>query len=438
MHRLFMLLGICAAVALAAIAFGGRNPAVRADGGGSISGRLINDLDGDGDPGDVNEPGLPGWRVVLWKETEHGQSDPVELRTDRNGGYDFQGLAPGGYEVIVPCEGQPQLWMATWPSSYAEVSPTVEEGRDSGPIDFLLKTFDESPQPTGSISGRLTWDENRNGQPDPSEHGAGGWTVDIGMRDKPQCFTVEDKQATTSASGDFTVSGLIAGTYVASTVQPPEGSTTWYVLDYPGVTQEDFGWGDFFSFDASVEVPEGGTGQLAIGVLDMTGTGSISGEFYLEQNADGVRNPAEPLADCHCSIILGVRTLLGFAPVSRRLPTPADSRYVLDSLAAGEYQVSPIPKSSRTASPLFRTVNLPEDGHVTGVDFGVSSLLGEPTSPPSNPAAGAVTGVHAPESGGGPSPEASSRRIPFAVALGFAGAGAFTLASGLRRRLRRF
>lgn len=127
-----LLLGTAAAIAVLVVAFGGAGLVVHADGGGSISGRIIHDIDGDGDRADIDEPGLSNWRVELREQTEGGESAPVETRTDRNGEFSFDGLEPGDYSVSIPCEGQPHLWLATWPSSSTWNGVTIEEGIDSG------------------------------------------------------------------------------------------------------------------------------------------------------------------------------------------------------------------------------------------------------------------------------------------------------------------
>ena len=63
--------------------------------GGSIGDRAWNDLDGDGVQ-DAGEPGLAGVTVRLLDDEGNAVASTV---TDANGGYHFDGLAAGDYEV---------------------------------------------------------------------------------------------------------------------------------------------------------------------------------------------------------------------------------------------------------------------------------------------------------------------------------------------------
>ena len=412
-----LLLGMAAAIAVLVVAFGGAGSVVRADGGGSISGRIIHDLDGDGDPMDV-EPGLSNWRVELREETDEGESDPVETRTDRNGEFNFDGLAPGDYSVSIPCDGQPHLWMATWPSSSTWFGVTVEDGSTPEPIHYLLMTLDEAPETNGSIAGRLTWDENRDALPDPSERGAAGWSLSVSMIEMPQCFSAEDKQVMTAADGSFSVSGLLPGKWSVGTARAPEGEHTSYTLDYPGFSEQYANYEAFY-FEALVDVPEAGTGNVAMGILDVGGTGSISGEFYWDQNQDGMKQADEPLVVCQCFFGIMVRTPRGFAPFFDASSSNMNSgAFTFSGLAAGEYLVL-----ASSSSPRFITV---ADGeHVTGIDFGLSFASDQPpptVSPnPPSPTPGRIstpqppTIVGAPVTGGGGASSATAE--PFVPGL---------------------
>jgi len=434
--RRYLLLGIAAAIAVVVVAFGGAGLVIHADGGGSISGRIIHDIDGDGDPTDVNEPGLSNWRVELREETDEGESEPVETRTDRNGEFSFDSLASGDYSVSIPCEGQPQLWMATWPSASTWFGVTIEEGSTPEPLDYLLKTLDEPPEPNGSISGRLTWDENRNALPDPGERGAAGWSLNVSMVDAPQCFSVEDKQVTTAADGSFNVSGLLAGTWSVGTARAPEGEDTSYTLDYPGFSEQLAEYEAFYP-EALVEVPEAGTGNVAMGILDVGGTASISGVFYWDKNQDGIRQADESVVVCQCFFGIMVRTPNGFASFFDTSSSNMNSGpFKFSGLGAGEYLVL------GSTSPL-RFVSVADGQQVTGIDFGVSfapgetpEIVAEPVSPTPAPAStppGAVA-VSLPDTGGGASPGTG---VPMS-ALGLVGLGGILGSTFLawRRRCR--
>ena len=74
----------------------------------SISGRIFNDLNGDG-ARRSDEWGLEGWDVLLAKPD--GGSSAV--KTNRKGDYFFSGLSTGVYRVVVAAE---EKWTATAPA----------------------------------------------------------------------------------------------------------------------------------------------------------------------------------------------------------------------------------------------------------------------------------------------------------------------------------
>jgi hypothetical protein len=399
-------LGVAAAIAVLAIALGGAGSVVRADDGGSVSGRIVHDIDGDGDPTDANEPGLSNWRVELRAETDEGESEPVETRTDAHGDFTFFGLAPGDYQVSIPCDGQPHLWMATWPDSSTYLGVIVEQGYTPEPLNYLLKTLNEPPEANGSVSGRLTWDTNRNAAFDVGEPGAVGWTLSVSMIDAPQCFSVEEQQVTTEADGGFTVSGLLAGTWSVGMAQAPTGTNRSYTLDYPGFSEQHAAYEAFYP-EALVDVPEHGTGEVAIGILDVSGTASISGRFFWDKNGDGVKQANEPAVVCACFFGIMVRTPNGFASFFNASSLNMDSGpFKFSGLAAGEYMIL-----GSTSRPRFVTV---ADGEqVAGIDFAVSFAPGE-------------TPTTVPESGPTPQPQPTAPASPVAVGPPDTGSGGAT------------
>ncbi|MGA2286429.1 MAG: SdrD B-like domain-containing protein [Dehalococcoidia bacterium] len=444
MHKRLVLVGICVAVALTAVALKGVSPAVGA-GGGTISGRLINDVDGDGNPDDAAEPGLAGWRVELAEGADQGTPQTVETKTDRNGEYHFDDLPPGLYALSIPCDQQPHLWIATWPAAQTFSAVTLDAGADSEPVNFLLKLVDQAPPANGSINGRLTWDQNRNAQADPNEGGAGGWTVRVSFPDAPQCFPVEDQVVSTLSDGSFRVPGLMAGTYLA-TISPPAGAVMPYVLDYPGTSDHAAGWGgwDIYNYNAEVEVPGGGIVNLVVGIVDLAGTGSVSGQLYWDKNQDGTRGADEPVVACDCAVELMVNTPHGFAAISGDLTASiGNGSYTYSGLAAGEYRVFVWPRTVPEAGgDSMKDVTLSADQSLNNVDFGLwfTSDQATPTvvpgsGPPTPVPTSASAHITSPNTGSGPQP-ATSSTFAAAFALAFVGAGAVTLTIVVRRRRR--
>jgi hypothetical protein len=273
------------------------------------------------------------------------------------------------------------------------------------------------------------------------------------MSDAPQCFPVDDMHVTTSSDGAFTVSGLMAGTYVVSMASPPQGSGALYVLDYPGSSQQNTGWEAFY-FEAATAVPEGGTGHFALGILDVSGTASMSGDFYWDQDQNGVRGTDEPLVDFQGFVGIMVRTPMGFAPIYGPISIAVGGgRYSYSGLAAGDYDILIRPPVDVTGGYDAKTVTLAQDAHLTGLDFGLWSAPGQPlptaapgsstpttvapmpvaSTPPATGGAGG--GIQAPNTGGGPRPAPSDAfALPFALAFLGGGALALTVCAARRRR----
>src|SRR6185436_20737672 len=96
---------------------------------GSITGRMFEDIDGDGAP-DGNEPGLDGWRVLLLHagglfsvtttrsvDLNHdGRIDPVT----ESGLYSFTDLKPGSYFL------RGLISVGSGPSGWTQVSPELD------------------------------------------------------------------------------------------------------------------------------------------------------------------------------------------------------------------------------------------------------------------------------------------------------------------------
>jgi len=428
-----------------ALALGGAARLVAAQNTGSISGRLIHDLDGDGDMFNDDEPGLAGWNLWLQMDTEDGQSPIVrETRTDRGGRYSFRRLPPGNYSIWLPCEGQPKLWLATAPNSLGEYGTTVEAGEDSSLVDFWLDPLDAPPPQDGSIVGRLVWDENGDGVADPSEPGIAGWQVGTGMVDEPKCFPHEHQVTYTVADGSFSFSGLMAGRYNLANPTPSGAPRPDYVFDTPGTGQQMEDGYEYFNFLPEVDVPENGSGSITIGVLDVTGAGSISGEIYADSNENGLQEPSEPLVDCGCWMGLMYRTPRGYYPVwSRVTSSSTGGVYAFSGLRGGEYWVALLqPPGTPTSPPAgfsgysIHLVTLRDGEGLANVDFGLRPQPGQPTrmpqpTPASTPApngdlAPPVTGT------GGASSDGSL--AGFAAALAVVGALAVCGAIAARRK----
>jgi len=375
---------------LLALALGGAARPVAAQDTGSISGRLLRDVDGDGDMTDTDEPGLAGWQVRLEMNTENGQSPIVrETRTDRRGRYSFGRLPPANYSISIPCEGQPSLWVGTAPNEDGSFGATVEAGEDTDGIDFWLSLLRAPPPHNGSIVGRLVWDDNSDTVPDPSERGVAGWQVNISMS-APKCLPQQSQVTYAASDGSFSFTGLQPGGYGLGNPGPSGLPHPDYVFDSPGIGQQTEEGYEYFNFSPGVEVPENGTGSIAIGILDLSGTGSISGEIYSDSNENGSREPNESLVDCGCWMGLMYRTPKGYSPVVSRITSSSTAGvYAFSGLRSGDYWVAllqppgtPISPPATSLGYSFHLVTLKDGDELAKVDFGLRVQPGQPTRMP--------------------------------------------------------
>ncbi len=457
MHKRLVLLGICVAVALGAVALKGVSPAVGA-GGGTISGRMINDLNGDGveQPG---EPGLANWGIVLEKDVEEGQTPLVwRTQTSHDGKYVFENLPMGSYSLSVPCDGEPKLWTDMGPNDSGTAGAEItEDSPNNDYLDLLIKTIDAPPSKNGSIAGRIVWDANRDGVADPSEPGVGGWQVDGGSGGG-RCFPQQYQVTYTAPDGSFQFSALAAGAYGLDGLGPSGVPHPDYVVDFPGISSQSGDGFQSFQFLPHVDVPENGTGNLLVGLLIVSGTSSISGSVYWDKNSNGFRDADEPLVDCDCWMGLMYRTPQGYAPVDSRITTAATHGvYSYDGLAAGDYWVAvmqppgiPVAPSPGQSGFSFHLISVGEGESRGNIDFGLApnpdSAL--PTVAPQVPVA--TTPAAAPPTSstpvagvsvGPPSTGTGSRLVTnnalfAAFALAFAGALILTIGLARRRRSR--
>jgi len=128
---------------------------------GGISGRALEDVNGNGvaDAADTN--GISGVIVVL--QATNGAALATNA-TDSTGGYVFTNVAPGNY--VLAQAALPSGWFATGGDPF-----TVTVNGGGAPVHNFL---DAQP---GSISGRVLDDVNRLGVFDASDTGVGGVTV---------------------------------------------------------------------------------------------------------------------------------------------------------------------------------------------------------------------------------------------------------------------
>ncbi len=97
-------------------------------GGGSLSGTVFDDLDGNGTR-DANEPGLPGVTVELL----HSDGDYVDwAQTDADGDYAFVDVSPGSYVV----DARVSYYASTLPQGESQHEVAIAAGEELSDLDF--------------------------------------------------------------------------------------------------------------------------------------------------------------------------------------------------------------------------------------------------------------------------------------------------------------
>jgi hypothetical protein len=247
----------------------------------------------------------------------------------------------------------------------------------------------------------------------------------------------------------------VPGPYSIDVVGPAGPGPVGYIFDSPGTTRklEEY---DLFELSDRVVVPAGGSGNIAFGIVSLKGSGSISGALYYDLNANGVRDPTEPLVPGSRWVGLAFRTAKGYTPVNPGCcMSRPDGRYEHAGLAAGDYMVGVVDVSLDAINPPGGPDGIPdfpltlaEGEQRTGVDFGFALRPGEPTpeiaptlialtpTPASTPAPNGDLAPPVTGTGGAPGAAGRSGAVAVLLALGAAGALAAGSAFAARRRRR--
>ena len=199
---------------------------------GAILGAKLEDKNGDGKLNDGFNRRLAGWTIYIDKNTS-GVLDAGDISTvtDSHGNYRFVGLVAGTYVVR---EEQQKGWIQTYPSSDS-YTIVLAAGKVSKKINFGNFKL-------GIISGIKYNDLNGNGRKDKNEPGLLDWTINL----KGPGVNGTTVPTVTDASGNYSFTGLKAGTYTLSEVM----QSGWHQTDHPNKvkvqsgsnsTRDDFG-----------------------------------------------------------------------------------------------------------------------------------------------------------------------------------------------------
>ena len=287
---------------------------------GTVSGGVFN----------VNGTGIAGVTVEL---LDSSGNVVASITTGSNGSYSFANVNAGVYKVRV---SDPAGFIAV--SSNTKTATIGTDG--TATVNFIY-------QSTGTISGLVFNDSNRNGILDGSE----GGIIDITV-------TLSDGSTTTTNA---------IGYYEFSNV--PTSDTPYNVtINTPTNGQE--------TTENPVSVPitsdsPSSTASFGLANLPADGTGTIAGRFCFDLNGDGYCSQVERGLTVRIILIL----LDGRSPDGGgqlEVTTDAEGNYVFENVPIGSYRLLAQPVDNTVATtPLEIPVSV-GDQQSTSVQFGVA------------------------------------------------------------------
>ncbi|MGB7158682.1 MAG: DNRLRE domain-containing protein [Tepidisphaeraceae bacterium] len=324
--------------------------------GGTVRGRVFNDLDGDRQqgPGEINLSN----RTVYVDLNQNGAIDAGEPSAISNAnGYNIAGVPAGSQQVrqVLPAD-----WLQTTPLNNGPSTVTLTPGQLVFAASFGTRyNF-------ATLDGNVFEDLDGDGVQETGEGPLAGFTGFLDANNNA-FFDTGERSAVSNSAGIFQIDQVMAGTHVLRVV----GQASWEQT-LPAGHQA------------------GRTVTVAAGQIDRSSVfgfhydyNSIAGNIFNDADADGTRDTGE-------SGLSGKRVYLdlnndgdwdGPAPVGTPEPsvfTDTAGNYTFAGLLNGTYVVRQVLDSGwRQTQPVdnvARTVQVARGQNATGAHFGATSV----------------------------------------------------------------
>jgi serine-aspartate repeat-containing protein C/D/E len=266
------------------------------------SGIKFHDLNADGVK-DEGEPGLAGWTIYVDYDDDGilDENEPYAV-TDANGDYTIIGIVPGTWKVKEVAQTG---WTCSFPN------PCYHQETFVSGMTYADNNFGNWT--TATKSGIKFHDLNADGVKDEGEPGLAGWTIyvdydDDGILDEGEPYAVTD------ANGDYTIIGIVPGTWKVKEV-----AQTGWTCSFPnpcyhqetfvsGMTYADNNFGNWTTATKSgIKFHD----LNADGVKDEGEPGLAGWTIYVDYDDDGILDENEPYAVTDAN---GDYTIIGIVP----------------------------------------------------------------------------------------------------------------------------
>ena len=323
---------------------------------GSISGTFFYDSNTNG-VWDSGEAPSPYWGVYIDANND-GKYDSGDTEVIANGAgqFTFKNLAPGTYTIRGTTASG---WTQTFPSNGGAQTVTVGSGQAVTGINFG-EFHGAVSTAKGSISGTFFYDSNHNGVWDSGEPISPYWGVYIDANNDGK-YDSGDTEIIANSKGQFTFPNLPAGTYVIRgttasgwTQTSPANGGAQIVTIVAGQNLSNINFGEYH------------------GVISAA-TGSISGTFFYDSNANGIWDAGETDSPSW-GVYIDANDDGVYDSGDTELIANTHGQYTFSNLSAGTYVIRATTasgwKQTYPANGGAQVITLAAGQNATGINFG--------------------------------------------------------------------